>query len=243
MVQIYFHSSVQTLRFDNAFELGGSSEAKAFFTEMRYLTKLLFHIPQNKNGMVERKYKHLLETSRALIFQSNLPIKYWGECVLTATYIINRIPCSDLGNISPFEKLHGLSPSYEHPKSFGCLCYATTPKPGRDIFKSRAIKYVFMGYPCGKKGYKLLNLTNHSVVFSWDVVFHEHIFPYSSSSSSDLLVPPIPFVDCVSSLSTHSSSFTPCPTLFAPSTSSTLPSPSPQTSFPSPEPSSPLWEL
>ncbi|XP_075087861.1 uncharacterized protein LOC142169839 [Nicotiana tabacum] len=48
-------------------------------------------------------------------------------------------------------KLHGHPPSYNHIRSFGCLCFATSPKVGRDKFQSRAIACTFMGYPCGKK--------------------------------------------------------------------------------------------
>ncbi|GKA13670.1 retrovirus-related pol polyprotein from transposon TNT 1-94 [Tanacetum coccineum] len=33
-----------------------------------------------QNGVAERKHKHLLETARAIRFQANLPVKFWGHC-------------------------------------------------------------------------------------------------------------------------------------------------------------------
>lgn len=89
-----------------------------------------------------------------------------------------------LNKISPFEKLYGHPPSYTHLKSFGYLCFATSPKFGGQKFQSRGIHSLFLGYHCGKKSYKLLNLSTSSIFYSRDVVFHEHIFPYKSTSYS-----------------------------------------------------------
>ncbi|XP_075101908.1 uncharacterized protein LOC142177332 [Nicotiana tabacum] len=41
---------------------------------------------------------------------------------------------------------------------------------------------VFLGYPFAKKGYKLYNLETKQFIVSRDVVFHEDVFPFSSSS-------------------------------------------------------------
>lgn len=153
MVKIHFPYSVQTLRSDNALELGGSHACQQFFNAHGILHQTTIpHTPQ-QNGVIERKHKHLLEVLRSLLFQSNLPTKYWGECVLTATYLINRLPSTVLNNISPLEKLYGHPPSYSHLWSFGCLCFASIPKSGRDKLQSRAIKSVFLGYPSNKKAY------------------------------------------------------------------------------------------
>nr|XP_016483773.1 PREDICTED: uncharacterized protein LOC107804403 [Nicotiana tabacum] len=128
MVKVHFNSSIHTFRSDNAFELGSSSEAISFFASQGILHQTSIPYTPQQNGVVERKHKHLLEVSRALLFQSKLPLKFWGECVLTATYFINRMPSPLLLKLSPFKKFHGYPPSYDHLRSFGCLCFATSPK-------------------------------------------------------------------------------------------------------------------
>ena len=78
--------------------------------------------------MVERKHKHLLDTACALSFQSNLPYSFWGDFVLCAAYLINRLPLTVLGNINPYEKLFGHAPNNSYLRAYGCLCYVSTLK-------------------------------------------------------------------------------------------------------------------
>jgi len=76
MAKTQFEKTVKVIRSDNALELGRSSEALRFFadTGIKHETSCV-HTPQ-QNGIVERKHKHLLEVSRALMFQSSMPLKY-----------------------------------------------------------------------------------------------------------------------------------------------------------------------
>jgi len=105
MARTQFGKIMRLIRSDNALELGRRSEALSFFAEtgIKHETSCV-HTPQ-QNGVVERKHKHLFEVSRALMFQSLLPLKYWGECVLTSTYLINRMPTKVLKGKTPFEIL------------------------------------------------------------------------------------------------------------------------------------------
>ena len=85
------------------------------------------------------------------MLHSNLPKKYWGEALLTAVYLINRMPTAILQDQSPFQVLHNVSPSYEHLKTFGCLCFASTLKRQRDKLQPRANPCIFLGYPMVKR--------------------------------------------------------------------------------------------
>ena len=84
------------------------------------------YTPQ-QNSVVERKHKYILETARPLLFQSKLPLKYLGECVLTVTHVINRLPSTKFKNKCPYELLYNKNPNYTKLRYFGCLCYPTVP--------------------------------------------------------------------------------------------------------------------
>lgn len=99
--------------------------------------------------MVAKKHQHLLNVDRALLFQSHLPIVFWGECVLTTAYLINRIPSHTFSWQTFFFRLHGYNADYQSLRVFGCLCFASTLSK----FHPWAILSVFVGYPPGMKGF------------------------------------------------------------------------------------------
>lgn len=76
-----------------------------------------------QNGSAERKHRHITEVGLTLLANASMPLKYWGEAFLSATFLINRLPTPTIDNISPLEKLFHRTPNYLDLKVFGCACY------------------------------------------------------------------------------------------------------------------------
>lgn len=74
---------------------------------------------------------------------------------MTAAYIINRTPTPILNGKTPFERLYNRPPTLSHLQVFGCLCYSHNQKRMGDKFASRSVKGVFIGYPSGKKSWRI----------------------------------------------------------------------------------------
>lgn len=94
MVHTQFGTAVKCIRSDNAFELGSCNTQRAYFLSKGIIHQTTCRTVPQQNGVVERKHKQLLETSRALMFQSKLQlnVEFWGDYVLTSTNLINRFP-------------------------------------------------------------------------------------------------------------------------------------------------------
>ncbi|KAK2578075.1 hypothetical protein KPH14_012840 [Odynerus spinipes] len=60
------------------------------------------------NGVSERMVRTLTEKSRAMVIGAGLEKVFWGEAVLTATFLINISPTKALkSNKTPYEMWHG----------------------------------------------------------------------------------------------------------------------------------------
>jgi hypothetical protein len=45
-----------------------------------------------QNGSAERKHRHIVEVVLSLLAHASMPLKFWDEAFITATYLINRLP-------------------------------------------------------------------------------------------------------------------------------------------------------
>ncbi|CAH9066166.1 unnamed protein product [Cuscuta epithymum] len=179
MVERQFDVKVKIIRSDNGTEFTCMID---YFASLGIMFQSSCVGTPQQNGRVERKHQHILNVARVLMHQAHLPVSFWGECILAVVYLINRTPSGLLANKSPIEVLCGEPPTYDELRVFGCLCFVHNQWAKGNKFAPRGRRCVFVGYPNGKKGWKLFDLDTHEFFVSRDVTFHEDVFPYAASS-------------------------------------------------------------
>ena len=122
LVETQFNAKIKIFRSDNGTEFVNNNFINLFSKKgIIHQTTCINTLEQN--GVSERKNRHLLEVTRALLFQSNVPKAYWSDAILNATYLINRTPSIRLKNKSPLEILYGNKINLDHLRIFGCVCF------------------------------------------------------------------------------------------------------------------------
>ncbi|PKU79659.1 Retrovirus-related Pol polyprotein from transposon TNT 1-94 [Dendrobium catenatum] len=177
MIQNQFGVKIRRFRSDNAKDYFNQTLFSYFQNEGIIHESSCVHTPQ-QNGVAERKNGHLLATTRAFLFHYNTPKSYWGEALLTATYLINRLPSTALGLKSPMETLSSFYPEFRThhniaPKVFGCTAYVHIHSHERGKLDPRALKCIFVGYSATQKGYKCYHPPTRKTFVSIDVTFDE----------------------------------------------------------------------
>ena len=81
-----------------------------------------------QNGIAERKNRTLKELMNAMLLSSVLPQNLWREAILSANYVLNRIPHRKT-NRTPYELWKGRPHSYKYLKVWRCLVKVEVPIP------------------------------------------------------------------------------------------------------------------
>ncbi|CAN1217084.1 Retrovirus-related Pol polyprotein from transposon TNT 1-94 [Linum perenne] len=181
MVETHFSVKVKTVRTDNGQEFNFPS----FYHSKGIIRQTSCVQTSQQNGRVERKHQHIVAVARSLLFQSSMPIMFWGYAIYHAVHLINRLPTPILSQKTPFEVLFQQPAVYSHLRVFGSLSYVSTLSHSRLKFATRAQPSVFLGFPSDKKAFRVYNLHTHQVQDSRDVKFHETIFPFEDIEKFD----------------------------------------------------------
>ena len=169
--QTQFQKTPKKIRSDRGGEYV-NVELREFLKNEGIESELTCPYSPQQNGTSERKNRYLTEMTRCMLIDSSLPNKYWGEAIMTANYLQNRMPAA--GDMtSPFEKWTGKKPQLHHLRQFGAKAFVLVPEQKRQKLDDRARELRLVGYEEGTKGYRLLDVTTDKIYVSRDVRFIE----------------------------------------------------------------------
>lgn len=87
MIDTQFNKKIECFRSDNAKQLSFID----FFNE-RGVVHQFSCVDRPQQFSRGQKHKHLLNVALALYFHSRVPIQFWSDCVLTATFLKTGLP-------------------------------------------------------------------------------------------------------------------------------------------------------
>ncbi|CAN0870467.1 Retrovirus-related Pol polyprotein from transposon TNT 1-94 [Linum grandiflorum] len=177
MIQTQFNRRVKMFRSDPGGEFT-SSALHQYFRDNGILFQQSCPGVSEQNGLVERKHRHVLDLTRALLLESRVPPQFWVETVRTVVHLINSQPTPVLSQTSPYEQLYGKLPDYSRLRVFGCSCFVLLPKKDRNKLSAKTVRCVFLGYSDHHKGYVCYDPIHRRIHIAYHVIFLEHLFYY-----------------------------------------------------------------
>ncbi|GJT67989.1 ribonuclease H-like domain-containing protein [Tanacetum coccineum] len=149
-VNKHFNVDIKALQCD----IGGEYDNTRFHELFRQNgIQFWFSCPRTsqQNGKSERMLRTVNNLIRTLLFQAHMPSSYWVKALNMAAHLLNILPFTAINNEIPFIKLYNQTPTYEHLRVFGCLCY-----PHVDVshkLEPRFTPCIFLGYLANHRGY------------------------------------------------------------------------------------------
>nr|GEV48412.1 putative ribonuclease H-like domain-containing protein [Tanacetum cinerariifolium] len=147
---------VKVIRSDNETEFKNSDLNQ--FCGLKGI-KREFSVPRTpqQNGITERKNRTLIEAARTMLADSLLPIPCWAEVVNTACYVQNRVLVTKPHNKTPYELLHGRTPTIGFMRPFGCPMTILNTLDPLGKFQGKVDEGFLVGYSVCSKAFRVFN--------------------------------------------------------------------------------------
>ncbi|XP_022853910.1 uncharacterized protein LOC111375338 [Olea europaea var. sylvestris] len=178
VVENQIDRKVKALRTDRGHEYL-SKEFRNLCDDKGIIRQLTIPNSSQQNGVAERRNKTLLEMVRFMMAHANLPISYWGDALLTATYILNRVPSKSIPT-TPYQLWIGRSPDLSSLRYLGLAAYIHDSSNKFGKLGARGKKCIFIRYSDQSKGYVFIGENQDETITeikSRDVTFLESDFP------------------------------------------------------------------
>ena len=98
-----------------------------------------------QNGVAERKNRTIMEATREMLHDQDIPMHLWAEAAKIAMYVQNCTPHKVLENKTPEEVFSSRKPKFSHLRIFGCTVYIHIPKEKKMKLDPSRNKGIFVG--------------------------------------------------------------------------------------------------
>ncbi|GJU73263.1 zinc finger, CCHC-type containing protein [Tanacetum coccineum] len=138
------------------------------------------YTPQ-QNGIAERKNHTLMDMVNSMMSYSGLSFGYWGEALLTACYILYRVP-SKRSIKTPYELSNQRTPKLDYIQIWGCRAIVQLPESKKRKLGDKGIECIFLGYAQNSKSYIFIVvepndlILDNTIIESRDACFDENRF-------------------------------------------------------------------
>jgi hypothetical protein len=106
------------IRTDGEGSIAESQQCRNMLTKLGYMMQRTATDSSSQNGLAERPHQTLATMVRCLLYSSSLPVTFWADALVYATYINNRLYHSGVEDI-PFTLWTGRRPDMKHMRAFG----------------------------------------------------------------------------------------------------------------------------
>ncbi|GJR40311.1 ribonuclease H-like domain, reverse transcriptase, RNA-dependent DNA polymerase [Tanacetum coccineum] len=95
-----------------------SNEFTQYCKENGIARQLTAPYSPQQNGVVERRNRTIMSTTRCMMKATNMPQNFWAEAVRHAIYILNSVPTKALEDITPYEAIKQRKPNLRKSEEY-----------------------------------------------------------------------------------------------------------------------------
>jgi hypothetical protein len=153
--------------------------------------------PQS-NGVAERKNHTLIDLVNAILKTLGLSKEWWGEPILTACHVLNKVPTKNK-EITAFEEWKKRKLNISYLRTSGCLAKVNVPINKKRKLGLKIVDFVFLGYAFHSIGYRFLIINSGvsdmlvgTIIESGDATFFQDEFSMKATHNTSNDEPMIP---------------------------------------------------
>jgi transposase InsO family protein len=122
-----------------------SNDFSEFCAELGIIHERTLPYSPQSNGIAERKNRTLTDLVNAMLDTAGLSKEWWGEAILTAYHVLNRVPMKNK-EITPFEGWEKRRLNLSYLRTWGCLAKVNVPINKKRKLGPKTVDCLFLGY-------------------------------------------------------------------------------------------------